>query len=402
MQPQVEVQRVNPFAVAKPQSGGAVAVQEGRDAQQIQSALVIAKRYPRDNERAYTSIIDSCKRPRLAEAAIYSYPKGGTQIEGPSIRLAECIATAWGNMRQGWFEIESREGESMICAYAWDLQTNAYKDIVFKVKHSIYTKNGDKKLTDPRDIYEHCANQASRRVRNCILAIIPGDVVEDALDECNKTMKLADDGKTQETMTDKVRKILLAFGDLSVSKDMIEKYLTHKIEACSNAEIVKLRKVYSSIRDGFGKREDYFDLPPPDTKPANVQDPVTEVKNDETPKQETAGAATTATAEKPKEEPPKTQETQAPTTEQKPEEGKKPTTEDPNANMLALEILLEKAGVTDPQQIPKFLDWLKDAKLMSTKLKTLRELANFPRKLAGLVADWDKYRPLVVEYLKSK
>jgi hypothetical protein len=48
---------------------------------------------------------------------------------------------------------------------------------------------GGYQLKDERDIYELMANQSQRRVRAAILEIIPGDIIEDAVSECEKTMK---------------------------------------------------------------------------------------------------------------------------------------------------------------------------------------------------------------------
>lgn len=41
-------------------------------------------------------ILKSCTRETLAQSAVYSYPRGGQSVEGPSIRLAETLAQEWG------------------------------------------------------------------------------------------------------------------------------------------------------------------------------------------------------------------------------------------------------------------------------------------------------------------
>ena len=69
-----------------------------RQAQEVQAAMVIAKRFPRDEVDSYNRIIQSCKRNTLAESAMYEYPRGGTKVTGPSIRLAEAMAQNWGNL----------------------------------------------------------------------------------------------------------------------------------------------------------------------------------------------------------------------------------------------------------------------------------------------------------------
>lgn len=64
-------------------------------------------------------------------------------------------------------------GKSIVEAYAWDLETNTRRTTHFEVFHIRDTKQGPKILTEERDIYETIANQASRRMRGCILQLIP-------------------------------------------------------------------------------------------------------------------------------------------------------------------------------------------------------------------------------------
>ncbi|MDT1904179.1 hypothetical protein FPK34_26285, partial [Acinetobacter baumannii] len=77
--------------------------------------------------------------------------------------------------------LSSENGESTVEAFAWDVETNTRQTKVFQVPHIRYTRNGSKKLTDPRDIYELVANNGARRLRACILGVIPGDVIDDAV-----------------------------------------------------------------------------------------------------------------------------------------------------------------------------------------------------------------------------
>ena len=230
------------------------AIVTSRQAQEVQAAMVVAKRFPRDELLAIQRIKQSCKRPRLAEAALYSYPKGGTRVTGPSIRLAEMMAQNWGNLSFGVIELSQGNGESQVMSYAWDLETNTRQDKIFTVKHERHTRNGSYELTDPREIYELCANQGARRVRACILGVIPGDVVDEALEECERTLK----GDNTIPLKDRLTKILTVFDKYGVTKEMIEGNLGHNLQATSEQEFVELKKIHNSLKDGMGKREDYF------------------------------------------------------------------------------------------------------------------------------------------------
>lgn len=228
-----------------------------RQAQEVQAAMVIAKKFPRDEIEAFNKIMRACQRKSLAEQSMYEYPRGGTKVTGPSIRLAEALAQNWGNLDYGIVELEQRDGESQVMAYAWDLETNTRQTKIFSVPHVRGTKQGNKKLTDPRDIYEMVANQGARRLRACILGVIPGDVIDSAVEQCELTLK----SDNTEPLIDRVRKMVKAFEDkFSVTKEMIEGFLGCSSEAFSENDFIRLRKVYGSLKDGMSKREDYFKI----------------------------------------------------------------------------------------------------------------------------------------------
>jgi len=255
---------------------GTVQVEESRVMSEVKAQVFMARQYPRDTIAAQDRIMAECDRLKLAEKAVYTFPRGGTQVSGPSIRLAECLARAWGNIDAGIIEGERIDGESSMIAYAWDLESNLRLRKEFKVKHSRDTKQGRKALTDERDIYEMTANQGSRRLRSCILGLIPGDVVETAVARCEKTL-VAKVGKLEEV----IPKMLAKFDEIGVTKVMIEKRLRHRMDATQPAEVVQLGNVFNSIRDGMGTISDYFELdrPPEEvikpaaSKPAEKYEP---------------------------------------------------------------------------------------------------------------------------------
>lgn len=228
-----------------------------RQAQEVQAAMVIAKRFPRNEYEAYNRIMKACERRILAENAMYEYPRGGTKVTGPSIRLAEVLAQNWGNIDFGILELEQKAGESTVMAYAWDLETNVRQTKVFTVKHERKARGSITKLTDPRDIYEMVANQGARRLRACILGIIPGDIVDAAIEKCKETLVKG----YKEPLSDRIRKMITVFDkEFQVSQAMLEKFIGCSAEAFSENDFVRLVGVYKSLRDGMAKREDYFDI----------------------------------------------------------------------------------------------------------------------------------------------
>ncbi|HLY57915.1 MAG TPA: hypothetical protein VKS60_20295, partial [Stellaceae bacterium] len=109
-----------PQAPAQREAATEVAVQ--RELAEVQGAVLMARRFPRNRIQAMDRILQDCTRPSLAENALYTYSRGGTEITGPSIRLAEVLAQNWGNLSFGMREVEQRSfagrpGESTMIAY---------------------------------------------------------------------------------------------------------------------------------------------------------------------------------------------------------------------------------------------------------------------------------------------
>lgn len=247
----------NPFAnrqLASHVSAGAVAIEQERAIAEAQGKLVIAKRFPRDQAAAFQALMESCSRPGLAEEAIYSFPRGGQKVTGPSIRLAEELARCWGNIDYGLRELSRRDGESEMEAYAWDLQTNTMSSQKFTVKHIRDKREGNQVLTDERDIYEIGANMGARRLRARILAIIPGDLADAAVAKCRETLA----GGSEVPLADRIRSVVAEFGKLGVKAALIEKRVGKKLDDLLPDDLVELRGIYKSLRDGMSKPSDWF------------------------------------------------------------------------------------------------------------------------------------------------
>lgn len=248
----------NPFAVAKDKhiNEGAVSIESSRAIAEAQGKLLIAKRFPRNQVEAYQNAMNACKRPSLAEKAIYSYPKGGQTVSGPSIRLAEELARCWGNIDFGIKELSQKDGESEMQAYCWDTETNTISSQTFVVPHVIDTRTGQKKLTTTRDIYENNANMAGRRLRARILAVLPPDLVEDAVRECRKTLA----GKNDQPIEDRIKKMVMAFQKFGVKPETIEKRLGRPIDTMTAEDVSEFVGIFNSLKDGNSSIQDWFDV----------------------------------------------------------------------------------------------------------------------------------------------
>ena len=254
-----------PRSVPSAMAGATALVQ--RTLGEVQVAVMMAKQFPRDKIVAQEKLLNDCCRVGLAAVAMYSYSKGGTDITGPSIRLAEAAKTAWGNMQSGWREVSrsivNGVGVSEVEAFAWDTENNTRQSVLFNVKHW-RDKRGGKgyPLNDEREIYELCANQAARRERACILKTIDGDIIEAALNQCNVTLHTK-----VEATPEKIASMVKMFEAFGVTKAQIEKRVQCRVEAINPAKLIGLGKIHISIKDGMSTPADWFEAEPEEEKP---------------------------------------------------------------------------------------------------------------------------------------
>lgn len=246
--------------VAAPHDSAGSRQNQSRELAETQTKYLMAERFPRDEVAAMDRILNAFSRPTLAEKAAYQFARGGSDIAGPSIRAAEAIAQQWGNMDSGWRELQRGVDAtgvpySEVEAFCVDLQSRNSKRLTFIVRHWRDTKSGGYKLKDERDIYELCANQAQRRLRACILASIPGDVTEAAMQQADTTLKAKAD-----TSPEAMHKMLEAFAAYGVAKEHIEKRIQRRLDAITPAQVVSLKRIYASLRDDMSTPGEWFDM----------------------------------------------------------------------------------------------------------------------------------------------
>lgn len=235
-------------------TGGAlVSIEQSRAIAEVQGAIVVARSNPRDEQGAYRKIMNACKRFGLASQAEYRYVRGGNTIDGPSIRLAEAMIRYWGNCIYGFREVGRTNDSSEVEAFCHDLETNTRVVRQVRVRHWRDTRSGGSELSSERDKYEMVASMAQRRVRACILEILPGDIVEDAVKACRTTLS-----KEIVDVQAKAAEIIEYFAKYDVSKVEIEAYLGRKMESMVPVDIINLQRIYTSLRDGVASKEEFF------------------------------------------------------------------------------------------------------------------------------------------------
>lgn len=263
------LEQIQPSApVARPaEITQSTSIEQTRALAEVQAAAYLARQFPRDVIRARADMIDTCSQMALAERSAFSFRRAGQAVTGPSIHLARELARCWGNIQYGLTELsrDDIKGESQMIAWAWDVQTNARPSSTFIVPHIRDTKDGPRKLTETRDIYENNANQGARRMREAIFAVIPTWFVEEAKTVCRQTMEKGGG----EPLPVRIDKMITAFKAMHVTVEQLEHRVSTPKTEWTVQEVATLGIVFTSLRNGETRKEDEF---PPLTAPVTGQE----------------------------------------------------------------------------------------------------------------------------------
>ena len=236
-------------------AGAATTVEAQRALAQVQSMIVIAQQFPRNERKCMNDILEDCLNLNVVENAEYAYPRAGETVAGPSIRLAEVMALRWKHMDFGSMELDRSDGTSNMLSWAWDLQNNVRVAREFAVDHFIVLRNRKRKaLTDPRDIYEHTQSHAQRRVRACLLAVLPRKVQDAAQAQCANT-QMYKMGAPEE----QIKTIIDRFVKLGVSEAEVKGRLGVPLNKVTGAHVLNLRRIAKSMEDQISKKSDWFE-----------------------------------------------------------------------------------------------------------------------------------------------
>ena len=168
---------------------------------------------------------------------------GSTQtIEGLSVRMAEIIAGAWGNLRVAT-RIIGNDGKTITAqAVCHDLETNVA--ICTEVKRSILTKQG---YTFSQDMQVVTGNAAAAiAFRNAVLKVIPKAVTKRVIEEVKKV------AMGQALDLEQQRQVLIQyFAKFNVSEQMIFDLLDiTKREELDKERVFVLKGIYNAIKEG--------------------------------------------------------------------------------------------------------------------------------------------------------
>ncbi|WP_069164887.1 hypothetical protein [Nocardia altamirensis] len=254
--------RYQPLAAAptaRAEIGQATAVEQSRAVAEVQAAVFVAQQRPRNKSVAVEEMRDATAQMAVAQKAYFRYRRGTEQVTGASIHLARELARCWGNIDYGVKELrrDDDKGESEMLAYAWDLQTNSRSATTFIVPHIRDTKQGARKLTETRDIYENNANAGARRLREMIFNVMPSWFTEEAKTNCDTTLE---NGGGQP-LTQRIANAIKGFEAIGVTRAQLDDKIGRPSNDWNGHDVGQLSTIYQSIKRGETSIDDEFPTP---------------------------------------------------------------------------------------------------------------------------------------------
>lgn len=141
---------------------------------EVEAQIDAAHRHPRSIKAFLSEATALATITReIAESCIYTLPRGGKALTGPSVRLAEICASAYGNMHFGARVVDVEEKTVVAQGVAWDIQKNVR--VTIETKRRITGKNGKRYDDDMITVTGNAA--CSIGLRNAIFRVIPRSYV---------------------------------------------------------------------------------------------------------------------------------------------------------------------------------------------------------------------------------
>lgn len=221
---------------------------------ELDQQVVTAKQYPRSVQRAVEDIIGlATLNDVVAQSCIYSLPRAGKAIVGPSIRLAEIVGQCWGNCVVDAVVIGIDRVNKMITAAGMfhDLQTNVRTRTT--VSRRISDSKGRIYSDDMIAVTGNAACAIARR--NAILAGVPKGIWGQAYEAAHKAV-----AGTVMTLEENRRKALAALEGLGAKPAQIFAALKVKGEQDIGLDgLVALRGMYSALKNDEVTLDEMFD-----------------------------------------------------------------------------------------------------------------------------------------------
>lgn len=223
-------------------------------AAEINQQIATAKKYPRRADLTIREEImgRSSLDEETAAECMYSLPRGGKNITGPSIRFAEIVMASYGNLRVAsrFVEIDARDPERVaviVEGVCLDLQSNVSR--IIPVRRSIMTsgKSGKKPRVFDADMTNIAVAAGSAiATREAILKIVPKTLWGAPYHRVVRVLQ-----GDAETLSARREKVIAAFGRRDIQPKVVFSHIGVKsIEEITLEHMPQLFGMLTALADG--------------------------------------------------------------------------------------------------------------------------------------------------------
>jgi hypothetical protein len=230
---------------------------------ELDNQITTAKAYPRNITNFIESAISLATLDvETAISCLYSLPRGGKMIEGPSIRLAEIIFSSYCNLRAG-SQIISNDGKKIVSrGYCHDLETNVM--VSMEVTRRITDRAGKPYNEDMQVVAGNAANAIS--FRNAIFKVIPMAITKTVITRIKGVIK-----GTIKDISTRRKQAIDYFEKLGIKKErLFEKIEVQGLEDIGEDELVTLLGFVNAIQNNEITIEDCFPEKKPETEKSKI------------------------------------------------------------------------------------------------------------------------------------
>lgn len=223
---------------------------------EIDMQIATAKRYPRNLMRVKNQMMSIATMDQeTAEACFYSLPRGGKNIEGPSVRMAEIALSAYGNVKAGTRILSVDTGNNphaVVQAVVLDLENNVGYSVEKRRRIVGKKKNGG---TPDEDDINLAVNAGSAiAFRDAVFKIVPGALVKSVFDAAKKVA--VGDLKSLTATRAKIIERLQKYG--ATPDRILAKLGLQKIEEITLEHVEILIGLGTALKDGHTSLEEAF------------------------------------------------------------------------------------------------------------------------------------------------
>lgn len=189
----------------------------------------------------------------VAASCAYALPRAGKALEGPSVRLAEIVCSAYGNVRSG-ARVIANDGKTITAqGICHDLETN--NCVTVEVKRRITDKFGKTFNEDMQVVTGNAA--CAIAFRNAVFKVIPAALCNEIYEKAKNVAR-----GTEETLVARRTKAVAYFRDLKVTELQICEVLgIKKVEDIDLDKLSVLTGMRSAIKNQETTIADLFAPP---------------------------------------------------------------------------------------------------------------------------------------------